>query len=49
VGTRADAELAAALTRRVPGVVSVTSNVTWDSEEGKNESRKSTMWTVGQR
>jgi CBS domain-containing protein len=49
VGTRADAELASALTRRVPGVVSVTSNVTWDSEEGKNESRRSTMWTVNQR
>jgi CBS domain-containing protein len=43
VGTRADAELASALTRRVPGVVSVTSSVTWDTDGGDRESRNS-MW-----
>jgi CBS domain-containing protein len=32
VGTKTDAELAATLTRRVPGVVSVASNVTWDAD-----------------
>jgi len=32
VGTKTDAELAATLARRVPGVVSVASNVSWDAD-----------------
>ncbi len=48
VGTKADAEMVASLTRRVPGVVSVASNVTWDTDDEDRESRK-TMRTVDHR
>ena len=41
VGTKADAELVASLTRRVPGVVSVASDVTWDTDDEDRETRKS--------
>jgi CBS domain-containing protein len=41
VGTKADAELVVSMTRRVPGVVSVASNVTWDTDDEDRETRKS--------
>jgi CBS domain-containing protein len=40
VGTKSDAELIGSLARRVPGVVSVASTVTWDFDEDDRESRK---------
>jgi CBS domain-containing protein len=41
VGTKSDAELVVSLARRVPGVVSVTSDVTFDYDEDDRSSRKS--------
>jgi CBS domain-containing protein len=40
VGTRTDAELVASLARRVPGVVLVVSDLTWDVDEDDREVRK---------
>jgi CBS domain-containing protein len=41
VGSRADAELAESLARRVPGVVSVESSLTWDVDGSDRASKKS--------
>jgi CBS domain-containing protein len=41
VGSKTDAELVGSLTRRVPGVMSVKSDVTWDVDDGDRESRRS--------
>ena len=41
VGSRSDAELAASLARRVPGVVSVESSLTWDLDGADHASKKS--------
>jgi CBS domain-containing protein len=48
VGTKADAELVASLTRRVPGVMSVKSDVTWDFDDEARETKQS-MWTAERR
>ena len=41
VGSKSDAELAESLVRRVPGVVSVESGLSWDFDEATRSSRKS--------
>jgi CBS domain-containing protein len=41
VGSRADAELAESLARRVPGVVSVEASLTWDVDGADRASKKS--------